>query len=154
MSEKTVDLSRLTRKTFNKKSTWVNNTNDTFKFELMTGESFEKGAAYYRESVEIKPGESVELQSHFDNSIRVIDNKNGRIVAGLCPMLTKVGEENVEVEPCLDYRVIVEEQKLAALAAKIEKEKAFSEARVRVAEAELKAKEIKEVKKAGRPKAE
>jgi hypothetical protein len=52
--------------------------------------------------VVIKPGQSVRLPSEYDMSIRYV--KNDIVLQGLCPWLTKVGEEKVVMHKALDYK--------------------------------------------------
>lgn len=96
-----------------KTTTWKNNTSDTFRFELL----LEGGINGNLIEIVLKPGESKVLDSIYDNGIQVV-NEHGQIISGACPRLTKVGHEEFELHPNLDYQLIEERELQKSLALK------------------------------------
>lgn len=125
---------------------WRNDNNVVARFNVVTTTPIGQGAGYIKDPIEIKPGEEVSLPSIYDPEIRKLD-KRGIIVGGLCPWLTKVGDEDREIEQALDYKSVIESQELEKIAAKLQKEKHLEDA------IKLVAKRTAEetVKKPGRP---
>lgn len=101
-------------------SQWVNNNNETATFRLLTHEK-RKGLPARNNAhidsgkcdastflkVVVKPGEKVSLPAEYDQAIRKIDARTGQVVGGLCPWLTKIGEEDVVINKSLDYKTAI-----------------------------------------------
>jgi len=132
---------------------WVNNTNQTMKFDLLSNVGPNHVGEMLR--VTLKPGETITLESEYDQGIRTtrIENKGDEderevIVGGIAPRLTKVGSAEIELHPSLDYE---------AMSAKSEMEDAMKSALLtgavqRFAEANSdKISEVINQKKVGRP---
>jgi hypothetical protein len=93
-------------------STWKNTNDKKATFRLLTNEKRAgkhpkegancKGSVFLR--VEIEPGQTRTLPSEYDQAIRKVDQKTGQVVGGLCPWLTKTGEEEIVVHKSLDYK--------------------------------------------------
>lgn len=128
-------------------TTWVNGTHDTVKFRLMTDKrTGPKNSGIHFRIVTLHPGDKITLSSEFNSAIRTEDT-NGIIVGGLCPFLNKEGEEEVNLHPCLDFKKVVEDIELDALAKKMQKDNSMKDA--------IKAYSEKKVEKQlGRPKKE
>src|ERR1022692_583546 len=95
-------------------STWRNDNDKPAVFRLLTHEKRKgvkngkhedsnkcQGSVFLR--VEIKPGETRQLPTEYDDAIRKVNPKTGMVHGGLCPWLTKVGEDEVLVHQSLDY---------------------------------------------------
>jgi hypothetical protein len=113
---------------------WKNNTDKTFSFKIYGEERIihltpnqyrpftEAGKRMSRMTVIIQPGKSVEIDSRYDNAIRTV-NESGNIVGGLCPHLSKVGEdETPKFSLGLDSIRIEEEEERKKLIEKMEAE--------------------------------
>ena len=123
------------------KTVWINDTNEVASFKLVTHKKYgNQNTGTVFKQIVIKPGEKVELESHYDEAIR--STYNGRIVGGLCPWLKKLDESSVNMEECLDYKFVEEQLKLQDLAKKIREEESLRAASER----------MKEDKSPGRPK--
>lgn len=138
-------------------STWKNNSPHTARFTLVTddkrpgrtnGKTGPLGERATNDEIsnckvttfvkyEIAPGQTKQIASKYDQAIRWVSPKTGEAVQGLCPWLTKVGEEEIVVHSSLDYKqaiqtqqaldlinVLSQEQKLREALAQIEKTKA------------------------------
>jgi hypothetical protein len=108
-------------------STWKNNEKVTFTFRLLTDEKGkgtkipvknphqvktsdeEKEACVMSQflRVTVKPGQEIRLPSKYDQAIRWVSPRTGEVVGGLCPLLTKVGEENLIVSQAFDYKTAI-----------------------------------------------
>ncbi len=109
-----------------KLTTWVNDTQETARFQLMQVEAGKiQYSAKFRKIV-IKPGQKLALESRFDDAIRTMER--GRVVGGLCPWLKKEGEDEVEMEDCLDYKTVAETLEVLDLSLKLQKRKGLEEA--------------------------
>lgn len=125
-------------------STWKNESDKVVKLRLLTdARDGKKQQGFKFKHVVIPPGETVELPCEFDRAIR--DVRDGVIVGGQCPWLTKVNDVEFPMHPSLDYKAVAEELELQSLAEKIRKEKALEEA-IKV-QAERKAEEVVSPKK-------
>lgn len=155
-----------------KNSTWVNNTDYTAKFMLLTdveqgrsidGKPVQNGVA---RAVKLAPGEEITLESRYDDAIRTIEKdfenkiiQGGKVVGGLCPWLSRKedADESPELMDCLDFVFVIEEEKTKKLSVTLAKEKALAEARAVIAKekAELEvllANKEPQINKGGRPK--
>ncbi len=123
-------------------STWKNNEDVTFNFRLMMDEKAkgtkipvrnasqvltsgeEKEACVMSQflRVQIKPGESIVLPSKYDQAIRWVSPRTNEVVGGICPLLTKVGEEDLVVSSAFDYKVAIMQEEAEIVAKAMEKE--------------------------------
>lgn len=129
---------------------WVNNTTHTAKFKIMLEKAGRAPNSAAFRAITLSPGQSIKLDSVHDHSIRTED-AYGKVVGGLCPWLSKDGEDEVEMEPCLDFEAVANQLELEKLAVKVQKDKALEEA-IKI-QAEQKASGVDTVKnKGGRPR--
>ena len=106
---------------------WVNDTKYTATFRLM---QFKHGKAPNSASFKkyvIAPGETKLIDSQFDSAIRTED-KYGRVIGGLCPWLKKQGEDEVEMEDCLNFEAVADKMAIQKLAEELKQSKALEEA--------------------------
>jgi hypothetical protein len=90
--------------------------------------------------VTIKPGKEIELPSEFDSSIHEV--RDGMIVGGLAPRLTKVGSKAI-LHKCLDCDKVEEEKRLFELTKKVmEKESLEKAISIRATEVQSKTKKV------------
>jgi hypothetical protein len=136
-------------------STWKNNNSEKAVFRLLThlkkpGKHPKfgadcKGSVFLR--VEIEPGATKQLPSEYDQAIRAVSPVSGQVVGGLCPWLTKVGEEDVVVHTSLDYKTALMEEEAKLLAASLKKENELRDALAELEKRKLSDKVEKEQKK-------
>jgi hypothetical protein len=117
-------------------TTWKNTNDKAASFRLLTHEKRRgkhpkfgadaKGSVFLK--IEIAPGESKQLPSEYDQAIRKVCPKTGQIVGGLCPWLTKVGEEKVVIHTSLDYKTAIEGEEARQLVAAMRKENELRDA--------------------------
>jgi hypothetical protein len=110
-------------------SVWQNNTTETATFRLLTHEKRKgthkefggqcQGSVFMK--VIIKPGESVKLESEYDNAIRKVSKATGQVESGLCPWLTKVGEEDIVVPDVFDWKAAIMEEEAGKIMKTIKK---------------------------------
>ena len=96
-------------------SEWKNNNDKPAKFKLLTHEKRTgRNTSKHTDgtnctasvfiTIELQPGETKMIPAEYDAAIRRVDNKTNLVVGGLCPWLTKVGEESVTIHSSLDYK--------------------------------------------------
>lgn len=117
-------------------STWKNNNKDKATFRLLMHTKRRgvhkqfgadcQGSEFLR--VDIEPGQSVKLLKEFDQAIRTVDQKTGLVVGGLCPWLTKEGEENLVVHKSLDYMAAFQEEEAMNYIQAVKKENELKDA--------------------------
>lgn len=141
-------------------SQWKNTNNVVARFKLLTDKKrkgiHKRFGADCQAScflvVEIQPGQTKSLPSEYDQAIRKVSPKTGQVVGGLCPWLTKIGEEDVVVHKSLDYKNAIEtEQAFDMVAALAQEDKLKAALATLQASRETAVAEI-ETKKVGRPK--
>ena len=140
-------------------SYWINNTEDTMSFRLMTNEkrvgkdrpgkhtdgSKCQGSMFLK--VVIKPGETVKLDSQYDMAIRKISPKTGQVCGGVAPCLTKVGEENIVIPDVFDYKSAIMEEEAASIIKTIKKERDIRDAQDAIEEKRKRRKEQEQKQK-------
>lgn len=135
---KFVDKLFETQKDEFKMTTWVNNTNHVARFMVMLDNVDPRTFCGKARAIRLEPGETVTLQSIYDNAIRQIDKDTGRVIGGLCPWLDKAeDDERPEMMECLDFETVIEEEAAKKLAVKLQKDQAMAEARKQLAEKKL-----------------
>ncbi len=72
--------------------------------------------------VEVLPGKKVKIPSLYDQAIRTVNHKTGQIVGGLCPWLTKIGEEDIVIHKSLDYKSAMQDIEVKEMAETLKKE--------------------------------
>ena len=146
------------RETF---STWKNNNDKKAVFRLLTHEKrtgkHQKFGADCKASVflpiVIEPGETRMLPSEYDQAIRFVSPKTGQVSGGLCPWLTKVGEEELIIETSLDYKSAFQNQEALDLVKTLAKEEELKQALKTLEDHKAKLEAQKsEAKPVGRPK--
>jgi hypothetical protein len=122
-----------TQETF---SEWKNNNDVKAVFRLLTnekrvGKNIRYGAdcqgSTFR-TIVIEPGHTIKLQKEYDQAIRTVSTATGLVVGGLCPWLTKIGEENITVHTSLDYKTAFQEEEAITLMKALKKENELREA--------------------------
>lgn len=117
-------------------TTWKNNNDQKAIFKLVTDKTLagshpKFGAdckAVHFLLVEIEPGKSKRIPTEYDQAIRTVNPKTGQVVGGLCPWLTKVGEEDIVVHKSLDYKAAWQEQEVQEVAQAMKKEQDLRDA--------------------------
>ncbi len=120
-------------------SKWKNNNNVTAKMRLLTHEKktgrpngrhqdSTKCQASVFLRIELPPGETIELPSEYDQAIRTVSTRTGEVIGGLCPWLTKIGEENVTIHSSLDYKSAFQHEEALTLVAAMKKEEELNAA--------------------------
>ena len=120
-------------------SHWKNNNTVPAKFRLLTHEkrtgrpnSRHQDSAKCQASIflkiELEPGQTIELPSEYDQAIRTLSSRTGEVVGGLCPWLTKIGEENVTLHSSLDYKSAFQHEEALTLVAAMKKEEELNAA--------------------------
>lgn len=141
-------------------STWKNNNDKPARFNLLTHQKMRgkhrKFGADCKASVflkiEIQPGETKQLPSEFDQAIRKVSAKTGQIVGGLCPWLTKEGEEDMVVHKSLDYKSAFQEAEAYKAIEAFKKEDELKKALKVLEDARMQQEFLAEKKGPGRPK--
>lgn len=145
-------------------STWKNNNDATARFRLLTDKKVVgRPNKNHKESgdckvsvflnVVIEPGATKLIPTEYDDAIRKVSKKTGQVVGGLCPWLTKVGEEDVVIHTSLDYKSAFQEEEARQLVDTMKKENELRAALELIQKRKLAAEITAEEKKApGRPK--
>jgi hypothetical protein len=118
---------------------WKNNNKEKAVFRLLTHEKRTgRPNARHKDSgrcqasvflkIEVLPGQTIKLKSEFDDAIRKVSKETGQVVGGLCPWLTKVGEEDVTVHSSLDYKLAIQEEQAHHMLDAMKKENDLREA--------------------------
>jgi hypothetical protein len=136
-------------------TTWKNNNNVAATFRLLTHEK-RKGRQNINHQnngdclmsvflkVVVQPGEQIRLPSEYDSAIRKVSERTGEVVGGLCPWLTKVGEEDIVINKSLDYKIAIMEEQAQNTIDALKKENQLRSAldEIEKAKAALAAKEL------------
>jgi hypothetical protein len=124
-------------------TTWKNNNDKTARFQLVTDEkkpgSTRPGTLAKPEEarrckmtcilkVELAPGKTLRLPTKYDQAIRWVSPKTGEAVQGLCPWLTKVGQEDIVVHSSLDYKSAMRDQEALDMVAVMKRKNELQEA--------------------------
>jgi len=80
------------------------------------------------QKIEILPGKTVRLPTKYDQAIRWVSSKTGEAVQGLCPWLTKVGEEDIVVHSSLDYKSAMKDQEALDMVAVLKRKQELQDA--------------------------
>ena len=138
-------------------TTWRNDTKYIARFRILTSEMSRNPFVGKFLYIKLKPGESYQLPSKYDDGIRKVDPKTNVIVGGMCPWLTKVDAEEIKptMSNALDFETQNEVDEIKRLQESMAKRKLMEmklqELREQAEQTE-EAMELIEKKSVGRPK--